>query len=579
MKSSIKNLLLACLTCVVLIGGVARGYSQSVVGVVVDNTQTWLGYMNWTPYGTDAAGYGGTGGGGWGTPDLVAVFDATGTNYLTLTPNTSIYRDNQLTNTYWFNADGSSANQMDALMYVQNDALAGDIITFSGVCLTNTLTNTFTCTAFVKDLNSGYGLNGASTTVLTPGQPFSVTQYVPPGDHAQYGFETVGPSVPVSSVANYGKVVIAVDNVDPTLAPITPQALVAGQTATFTVRATGSSPFTYQWSQITPTTTNILSNGVKYSGATTNTLIISNVAAVDAGAYMVIVTNAHGSSASGQTLLIVSPLAQAQTNLLINPGFELGAFASTAYTNASFLGWNNFNGVGFASTNGTYYSNGVPTTINVSVVDGTNCLDIYSLGQGSYNGAFQDTPATAGQVFTAGAWFLTPTSDKISGTNVCYLEEQFQNSAGNVLLDYQSSKLTNSSPASTWMFLQPTNIYAADFVTLLGTSTNMVAPAGTAKVRTQFTYASLGTGGGSVYVDAASLRLREAPASGLTSHTNANTSFSFPTYYAPVYQVRYKTNLTDSSWTTLTNITGDGTVKTVLDPNKAPRRFYIIDTQ
>ena len=582
MKLTIKNLLLANLTCLVLIGGVSRGYSQSVVGVVVDYTQTWLGYMNWSAYPTDASGYGGTGGGGWGTADLVAVFDATGTNYLTLSPNTSIYRDNTFPNNYWFNADGSSANQMDALMYVEADALAGDIITFSGTCLTNTLTNTFTCTAFIKDLNSGYGLVGSSSTALTAGQPFSVTQYVAPGDHAQYGFETIGPSVPSNAVASYGKVVIAVDNVDPALTPIAPEALVAGQSATFTVKATGSSPFTYQWSQITPTATNVLSNGGRFSlGAATNSMTISNLAVTDAGTYLVVVTNVNGSSASEKTSLIVTPLAQAQTNLLVNPGFELGAFANTAFTNASLVGWVNFNGAAFASTNGTYYvdSNNAPGTVNLTVVDGTNCLDIYSLGQGSYNGAYQDTPALPGQVFTGGAWFLTPATDKIAGTNVCYLEEQFQNSAGTALVDYQSSRVTNTFPANTWIFLQPTNEYAANFTTLLGTSTNMVAPPGTVKVRTQFTYASLGTAGGSVYVDAAVLRQREAPATGFTSRTNANTSFSFPTYYAPVYKVLYKTNLTDASWLSLTNITGDGTVKTVVDPNKAPRRFYIIDNQ
>jgi hypothetical protein len=53
-----------------------------------------------------------------------------------------------------------------------------------------------------------------------------------------------------------------------------------------------------------------------------------------------------------------------------------------------------------------------------------------------------------------------------------------------------------------------------------------------------------------------------------------NVLISFPTLYGLNYQVEYKSNLTDPSWTTLGSpVAGDGTVKTVVEP-VGTRRFY-----
>src|SRR5665213_2997738 len=114
--------------CALLIGA-KTAWSQT--NVYVDPAQSWIGYMNWTPVPTDAPGYGGSGGSAWGTAALDASFSA---GVATFTPNTSISEDVSVTNMYWWNADGSGANEMDASFYVQNDALAGQTVTFSGYC-------------------------------------------------------------------------------------------------------------------------------------------------------------------------------------------------------------------------------------------------------------------------------------------------------------------------------------------------------------------------------------------------------------------------------------------------------------
>ncbi|MGB0579372.1 MAG: beta strand repeat-containing protein [Limisphaerales bacterium] len=66
------------------------------------------------------------------------------------------------------------------------------------------------------------------------------------------------------------------------------QTICIGQSASFTVGATGDAPLTYQWSK----------NGVAISGATNPTYAIPSVTAGDAGSYTVVVSNNGGSVTS-----------------------------------------------------------------------------------------------------------------------------------------------------------------------------------------------------------------------------------------------------------------------------------------
>jgi hypothetical protein len=339
---------------------------------------------------------------------------------------------------------------------------------------------------------------------------------------------------------------------------------VEGQDATFSVTAQGTAPLHYQWTYVSGTTTNVLTNGGRISGATTNSLIISSVIPADAGTYSVTVTNSKGTNFAVASLTVV-PLSEARTNYLINPSFEQGGFASSGTA-----GWFNFSGCAIQSTNDFYYL----SAVNVSVLGGTNACQIFPAA--TWNGIFQDRPASPGQVYTASAWFLTSTNDPITASNTCYLEVQFRNAGGTPLIQYSTSVVDTNFPTDTWINMSPTNVKTGDFLTSLGSSPHMVAPAGTVSVRYQFTYHADG-GSGSVYVDAAALTLREPAVTG--SLSGANIQLSFATLYGPMYQVYYKTNLTDTTWHTLGSpITGDGTVKTVSDPASAGGRFYIVNT-
>ena len=570
MKSFLKKSLLAGLTAIVLLGTAVLGYSQTTV--VPNPHQPWIGYMNVFGLNTNnnSANYGAYQfGQAWGIFDLRATNDtATATNYLELTPCVNVWNP---TNTYWVNANGTPNKWMDASYYVENNNIAGQYITFSGICLSNNLSGNANSVAFIKDFTPNYGAFTPVTVPLVAGQPFSISLQTTAGDHIQYGFETQGPDVNPLYNTNY--VVIALDNTNVSLLPLASLSLIQGQKATFAVTNVGSAATSYQWAYSDPSTLtqNTLSDGLQASGSTifgsaTSTLIISNVNLGDIGYYIATVGNSYGSAQESTTLGVQPLSAQIKTNMLIDPGFESGVFALS-----SSAGWSGFNGAVFQSTNDYYYLTAIP----VVVLNGSNCMQIFSTGAGTYNGVFQDRPAQPGNIYTGNAWFYTPSLDQIGGNGQCFLEVQFRDAGNGPLKQYKSANFTASSPVDTWVNMQPTNVYASDLVTFLGTAPYMVAPPGTASVRFQITY--LADTGGSVYADVTNLRLRSPSAT--ASVSGNNSVITFPTLYGPIYDVLYKTNLTDATWKVLTSVTGDGTVKSISNPIGAKTRFHTVNTE
>jgi DNA/RNA endonuclease G (NUC1) len=81
-----------------------------------------------------------------------------------------------------------------------------------------------------------------------------------------------------------------------------PQASVTGGGATFSVVASGTAPLSYQWRK----GGSPLSNSATVSGATTATLTLTNVAAIDVGNYDVVVTNPISTTTSNAAALTVT---------------------------------------------------------------------------------------------------------------------------------------------------------------------------------------------------------------------------------------------------------------------------------
>ncbi|MET0649767.1 MAG: immunoglobulin domain-containing protein [Pyrinomonadaceae bacterium] len=158
-----------------------------------------------------------------------------------------------------------------------------------------------------QTVNAGSNVSFSVAAVGTP--PLSYQWY-------KDGSPVVGATSPTLSLSNVqagdaGAYTVTVTNgagsltSNPaTLTVITPPSIItqpvsqtvnAGQTATFTVAASGTAPFNYQWQK----------NGSDIAGANGTSLTLSNVQDGDAGTYAVVVSNAAGSATSGGAILTV----------------------------------------------------------------------------------------------------------------------------------------------------------------------------------------------------------------------------------------------------------------------------------
>jgi hypothetical protein len=79
--------------------------------------------------------------------------------------------------------------------------------------------------------------------------------------------------------------------------------VTAGNAVSFSVAASGTSPFTYQWKK----------DGMSISGATSSTHLISSTSTSDVGSYTVVVTNSAGSATSNAATLTVAAAVVAPT--------------------------------------------------------------------------------------------------------------------------------------------------------------------------------------------------------------------------------------------------------------------------
>jgi pectate lyase len=122
---------------------------------------------------------------------------------------------------------------------------------------------------------------------------------------------------------------------DPPPAPAAPMitldpsdlAVPAGEDAVFTVGATGTAPLGTQW---------YFNTNAPIAGATNPVLMVSNVAAADAGTYHAVVSNAIGSATSAFAVLAVVPLPTAGTPdayATLNGGTTGGAGGATVTVN------------------------------------------------------------------------------------------------------------------------------------------------------------------------------------------------------------------------------------------------------
>lgn len=554
MKLYFKTLIITLLAASAVFCPAFRSNAQTFL---VDPTQDWIGYTNiyaLTPGGGQGA-Y--VDGGVCPTGALQAHYNSS-TNEVILTVCTNSAGEGQY---------------VDAVYYVQiNEQNVGQTLTFSGNCISDTFNTNYIEEVFIEEFTSGYALINSTYAPVTNGQPFSIQLTTAGGTYIQYGFQTLGPDATAATAASLGEAIYQVQRPTIEASAITSQAAVEGQSVSFTESPTGDGPFTYQW-QLNGVS---LVNGSNFSGVTSNVLTISNVTPADAGTLTVNITNSAGSSALANAYFAVDPLATAETNVCLEPCFDSGLFAPDPA-----VGWYTYGGSTILNTNDPYSDTEPLTGPNISTVEGTNVLEEYSGGANSYTGVFQNRPALPGQVYTASAWFYT--EDAVNGNPLvnsasANLQVQFYNSGGGLICDYESTPFTTNFPQDVWIQMPVTNKYAADFVTLLSTGPLIISPPGTASMRIQPGYhAPDAISAGDVFIDLVDVTLHETPATVVLSGSTIN--LSFPTFYGPIYNVLYTSDLVHGPWHVLTSVAGDGTVKTVADTVGSSERYYIINTR
>ena len=109
--------------------------------------------------------------------------------------------------------------------------------------------------------------------------------------------------------------------------------------ATFSVMASGSGPYFYQWQKAG---FGNLSNGGKISGADSATLTINNVLKADEGYYLVTITNSNAESVTSQPaqLTVIEPIILSQLTDHTNvPGDTLSLYATVAGSSPLDFTW------------------------------------------------------------------------------------------------------------------------------------------------------------------------------------------------------------------------------------------------
>lgn len=181
----------------------ATSAASAAVEVTVDPGSTWLGFMNVSNLPSAGGAY--QFGSPWGTADLTATFAG---DVLTLGPNS--IGD---TNEYWYQGVGTNPGGpgapgnkiMDANMYVQDPALAGQTVSFTFEVLSNTFTSAHRSTAFIKDFAPDFSSFNGIEIELSPGvHNITFAADPSPGRVVQYGFQTVGVNVWVTDVGPFG---------------------------------------------------------------------------------------------------------------------------------------------------------------------------------------------------------------------------------------------------------------------------------------------------------------------------------------------------------------------------------------
>jgi hypothetical protein len=193
---------------------------------------------------------------------------------------------------------------------------------------------------------------------------------------------------------------------------------------------------------------------------------------------------ASGAVLLGAIGLAVSAHAQ---NVLTNPGFETGTATGNGDVGGA-PGWTTF---------GNVFNTSAPNPSPVGPHAGTGALKEFGTFPG-VSGAFQEVPASPGQIWTATGFGLNASSDPMQTGNFGELKISFHN-AGGEIQGFDGTHIDINTPQNVW-------------TPLLTTGT---APAGTTSVQIFALFVQPATAGGSAFFDDVSAVVPEPASLGM----------------------------------------------------------------
>jgi endonuclease/exonuclease/phosphatase family metal-dependent hydrolase len=342
------------------------------------------------------------------------------------------------------------------------------------------------------------------------------------------------------------------------------QSVFAGQTATFSVAATGTPPLNYQWRL---SSTNL-------PGAATNPFTLANVQFANAGNYSVVITNVSGSitsAAATLTVLFTNPTVFAQWNFnSIPPDGN-----TTSGTTTPSLGSGTASMVGGVTANGTGFAGGDGSLDPAGSTDnsGWNTTTYAAQATGNKTRGVQFTVSTVGRQNIVISW-----SSQSSNSGSKYGRLQYSTN-GIDFVDFPAAFINgtsftaktnslaafpavNNNPNFAFRFVAEFENTAANTV-----NTNYVA------ANSGNTYATSGTMrydmvtvSGSSYVAATPAELIPA------AFDNNQFAFTLSGSVGASYVVQISTNLATTNWISLfTNVSPFSFTDTDLT---MPQKFY-----
>jgi subtilase family serine protease len=302
----------------------------------------------------------------------------------------------------------------------------------------------------------------------------------------------------------------------------TNQSSLPGSKVTFTVSATGAASLNYQWQK----NGSVLHNGGNIFGSTTTSLTVSNISTADVGNYSVTVSNPYGSVVSTNAGLSVyvtgSPFLITFDDLTTTNFLDVynGShyYYSAVPTSYSGLTWNNF-GV----TAGVICTN---SGAQAAVVSPNNV---------AFNWGGNPASISCGVPFNLVSAYLTAMWND-------NLQLEVQGYLGNTLIYDKTNTL--SAVAPTLIAFNYLNVNQVSFRAFGGTP------------HTGYSFSDPPYAGGPWFAMdnvtvAANLPLSILPTIQTSTITGNAMLLSWPAMMGQTYQVQYKTNLAQTSWSNL----------------------------